>query len=171
MTHDLSFIPDHTLPEGYQFQFFSDFDDRNHWAEIETAANEFQIEASALRRFQNECEPHLDEVRKRLIFLLNPNGNYAGTTMAWFNAYNHQTIGRLHWTAIHPAYQGQKLAKPLIAKAMNVLAQHHNQAYLKTQPHNLAAIHNYLHFGFQPLLIDEASKQTWNHVYAKLSDT
>ncbi|WP_171046282.1 GNAT family N-acetyltransferase [Lentibacillus cibarius] len=170
MAHDLTNIPVQPLPENYQFSRLQKEADKKHWAEIVAAADEFATKQAALERFDHEFKPHLSETKQRMIFLQTHDGHDAGTATAWFDTWNRQTIGRLHWVAIHPEYQGKKLGKPLIAEAMNVLASFHQQAYLRTQPRNLTAIRIYRQFGFEPIIRSQRDEQAWNAVYSQLQN-
>ena len=164
MSHNLIETPSYDLPKGYRFRFFQHEDDVNHWAKIVTATDEFSNEQAALDRFRTEFATHLSEVQKRMFFVETADGKTIGTATGWFGTWNNQTLGRLHWVEISPAHQGKKLGKPMIAKAMEVLAHYHNKAYLKTQTTSLAAIHIYKKFGWEPVINTEQDQYAWSFV-------
>ncbi|WP_158234629.1 GNAT family N-acetyltransferase [Lentibacillus sediminis] len=167
--NDTPYIPNHPLPAGYEFSLLTYEEQRHQWAEVTTAAGEFPHKTQALKRFAEEFTPHLTEAKKRILFLKTTNGSYAGTATAWVGEWDKQTIGRLHWMEIKPEFQGQKLGRPLIAKAFELLSNYHHKAYLKTQPRSLAAIHLYLEFGFTPAIQTTAQEVAWNYVFSQLN--
>ncbi|PLR85045.1 GNAT family N-acetyltransferase [Bacillus canaveralius] len=147
MKHDLNFIPSYTLPINYSIRNF-ELVDLEQWAKILTAANEFESVEKALERFNWEYQPYLEEVKKRVLFIENEQGQVIGTASAWFDKDN-IAMGRIHWVAILPGYQGKKLAKPLLSVILQRLSKFHKEAYLKTQTTNNRAINLYLSLGFR----------------------
>ncbi|HLR08735.1 MAG TPA: GNAT family N-acetyltransferase [Bacillota bacterium] len=171
MTSHLNDIPEYPLPDGFTFCLLSHEQEKEQWAEITTAAGEFTDKQHALQRFATEFAPKLNEVKRRIVFLKTTHDTYVGTATAWFGQWKNQTIGRLHWIAIKPAFQGKGLGKPLVAKAVKLLKQYHHKAYLKTQPRNLTAIYIYRDFGFKPAIHSAAEEQAWNAVFSRLRST
>ncbi|KRG15371.1 GNAT family N-acetyltransferase [Lederbergia galactosidilytica] len=149
MHHTLEDIPKYTMPSGFHFRFYEREDDLGNWARIVTATKEFANETEAIGRFKKEFLPFKDQLFKRVIFIETKDGETIGTATAWFGMWQKEELGRLHWVEILPDYQGQGLGKPLISKTMELLAQHHNKAYLKTQDTSEAAIHIYQKFGWK----------------------
>ncbi|WP_167751401.1 GNAT family N-acetyltransferase [Lentibacillus salicampi] len=168
MLHDLKHIPDCPLPDGFHFSLLHHKEEGKQWANLVTETGEFPDESQALARFGSELASDLNEAKKRVIFLKTTDGRYAGTASAWFGKWDDETIGRLHWVEIAPAFQGIKLGRPLIIKALKQLKMYHEKAYLKTQPASLAAIHLYLNFGFKPAIHTADEKCAWNHVFTQL---
>jgi len=142
-------IPVYHLPERYQFKLFED-QDEIHWAAVETAAGEFQTLTGALKHFDKEFSGHLEEMKKRCVFLLSPDGEVVGTTTAWLGEFQGISQGRLHWVAIKPSHQGRGLAKPMLSYALSIMAKYHYKAYLTTQTTSWKAVRMYLDFGFEP---------------------
>ncbi|PXY55002.1 N-acetyltransferase [Virgibacillus profundi] len=128
------------------------------------ATGEFSSEDQALERFAQEFKPHLNEAKKRIIFLETTDGQTAGTATAWYGEWNSEIIGRLHWIEILPEFQGLRLGRPLVAEAMRLLALYHNHAYLKTQITSRAAIHIYKKLGFKPVILHEEEREVWEHI-------
>lgn len=156
------------LPEGYYFRNFRD-GDQETWAEIETAAGEFNSKDKALQRFNDEFKGFESELESRCFFLCDSNGQAIGTAMGWYgNDYNGETIGRLHWIAICPSHQGKKLGKPLVAKAIKRIQQSHDKAYLTSQTTSWKAINMYLDFGFRPLYTYSDCEKAWELLAHKL---
>lgn len=168
MRHDLKEIPDYELPAGYKFQAFKQGDEKE-WARIETAVGEFDSEARALERFTEEFHPYIKEFEKRSLFLVNEADEKIGTITSWYGNYKNDIIGRIHWVAIRPEYQGKGLAKPMLSGAMKLLAEFHNRAYLTSQTTSYPAINLYLDFGFQPVIEKESDKEAWYLLEEKLN--
>ena len=161
----LKTIPESALPVGYQFRFFQ-HGDEHHWARINVSTKEFPGTDVALERFNQEFYPHLPEVKKRMLFILNEEETPIGTATAWFGKWEGRVIGRLHWVEIIPEYQGKGLGVPLISKAIELLAIYHEEAYLKTQTTSQAAIHLYKKLGFEPVIHSEEEKEGWSLIKA-----
>ena len=159
---DLKHIPEYQLPEGFKVRFF-EIGEEDLWARVETSVNEFNDEAAALTRFDNEFGPHIDEMTKRCLFVENSAGEVIGTTTAWYGTLEGEQYvsGRIHWVAVVPEYQGKKLSKPLLAEAMQVLAEYHDSAYLTSQTTSYQAVNMYLNFGFVPYVTNETDVEAW----------
>jgi ribosomal protein S18 acetylase RimI-like enzyme len=165
MSATLRDIPEAILPSGFHFRLFREGDEQ-YWAEINTATKEFTNMKSALNRFESEFMPYRIETKKRVIILETDEGKPVGTAAAWFGDFNGKQTGRLHWVEIMPEYQGRKLGKPLVIKALEILSSFHNEAYLKTQTTSLTAIHIYLKLGFKPVIRNTEDQEGWNLVFS-----
>jgi GNAT superfamily N-acetyltransferase len=158
---DWSGVPDPLLPDGYSFRLFHE-GDALAWAEIETLAGEFSNIEAALARFEQEFMPHVDEMKLRCWFLVNPQGRLVGTINAWRGDTLGELQGRIHWVSIIPQEQGKKLAKPLLSRALHTLAElGHKSAYLTTQTTSWQAVNLYLKFGFKPVVRTEQCAEGW----------
>ena len=155
----------HPIPDGYCIRNYRNGEE-GLWAEIETAAGEFETEKEALEQFEEEFGPYREEMEKRCFFLMHKkSGRPAGTTTAWYNDnYKGESYGRIHWVGIHPDFQGRKLAKPMLATAMLRLAEYHDKAYLTTQTTSYKAINMYLDFGFRPELVRDGCRRAWKMI-------
>lgn len=149
MTHDLRSIPDYPLPAGYEFRLFKSEADIESWAGIVTETREFTRKESALERFHSEFSPHLEKVKKRMLFITTKTGEPVGTATAWYGEKKGIEIGRMHWVSIIPAHQGKQLGRPLIVKAMQILSEYHDKAYLTTQAKSEKGIHLYERLGWK----------------------
>ncbi|MEC0242837.1 GNAT family N-acetyltransferase [Paenibacillus dokdonensis] len=157
----LNDIPQYPFPSPFRVRNFKPGDERS-WVKIETSVGEFADEDAALKHFDKEFGSHVHEMKSRCLFIENGDGEAIGTTTAWYGALrDEERIGRIHWVAIRPEYQGQKLAKPLLGAALQVLDQYHPQAYLTTQTTSFKAIQMYLDFGFEPLLHAPGCMEGW----------
>lgn len=169
MIHDniRSCKTDIPLPEGY---FIANYKDGDHllWADIEVAAKEFSSIDKALERF-SEYVDFKQQLQSRCFFLYNSSGEAIGTSMGWYdNNFNGEKLGRLHWVAIKPEYQGRRLGKPMVAMALKRIQQSHDKAYLSSQTTSWKAINMYLDFGFRPLYFSENCKKAWEMLTEKL---
>lgn len=164
MKHNLKNTPHFPLPEGYQFRFFGQEGDAEAWAKIVTLTNEFSNEDKAMIRFNEEFLPYIAEAEKRMIFIVTDESQLVGTATAWFGKWNDEVIGRLHWIEIIPEFQGRKLGRPLITKAMELLGDYHSSAFLKTQQSSEAAIHLYDQLGWKPAILHKEEQNVWDEI-------
>lgn len=166
---NLNNIPQYKLPEGYRFRMFESGDERT-WANIETRVDEFKNEAAALERFEREFGPYIDEMSHRCLFIENAEREAIGTTTAWRGELKGDgtILGRIHWVGIVPECQGRGLSKPLLSKAMHILAGFHDGAYLTSQTTSWQAVNMYLNFGFEPVQLDENYEAAWSVMEEKL---
>ena len=84
-------IPLYPLPPGYSFKLYNpNTNDDQKWAEIATTAGEFRSIQEGheyfVKRFLNDKNSHL--LPERLHFLVNPEGRYIGTAMAWSGEFD-----------------------------------------------------------------------------------
>ena len=109
-----------------------------------------------------------DEVKlgRRQFYICNQKGKAIGTATAWYNPdYHGDHIGRVHWVAIHPDYQGQGLSRPLLSHVLNRLKElGHERCYLRTLHVRTPALRLYLSYGFKPDLRSERDKKIWQEV-------
>ncbi|MDF2716699.1 MAG: hypothetical protein K0R28_3624, partial [Paenibacillus sp.] len=131
---------------------------------IEHAVDEFKSTEAAMRRFTEEFAPHIAEMEKRCLFVIDAQGLPIGTTTAWYGLLNGNRIGRIHWVAVIPEHQGKKLSKPLLSAALRTLAQFHEQAYLTTQTTSYKAVGMYLNYGFEPVMQTPECTEGWKWI-------
>ncbi|MDF2714791.1 MAG: hypothetical protein K0R28_1716 [Paenibacillus sp.] len=153
-------IPDAPLPEGYSLRSFRSGDEK-HWARIEHAVDEFKSTEAAMRHFTEEFAPHIAEMERRCLFVIDRHGVPVGTTTAWYGKLDGGQIGRIHWVAVVPEHQGKKLSKPLLSAALRTLAQFHDKAYLTTQTTSYKAVGMYLNYGFEPVMQTPECPEGW----------
>lgn len=165
---NLDNIENYKLADDFSFVYFND-NDEQIWANIEYLADEFESEEAALERFNNEFKGLKEDLYKRNIFIENKDGQKIATIMAWYGDLRGFIEGRIHWVSIIPEYQGKSLAKPLLAKALKVLAKYHKSVYLTTQTRNYKAINLYLSFGFKPYINYDNDLLGWKLVEEKLN--
>lgn len=181
---DLTDYPIYTLPEGYSFSIYEPGNEEK-WAEIEASVGEFKCEKDALDYFEEEFAPHIQEFKRRCVFLRDEGGEFVGTTTGWYgNLLSEEDMPRIHWVAIKPEHQGKGLAKALLTKSFDILKEIHCQGkvYLTTQTWSYKAINMYLQFGFKPYLeakpdgwkkikkdFDTDNERAWGIIFDKLS--
>ena len=155
-------LPEYELPGGYSIRFFENGEERL-WAKVETAVDEFRTVPAALEHFEKEFGPYREEMTKRCLFLEKNDCEVIGTTTAWYGILEGEesVTGRIHWVSVIPEYQGKKLSKPLLGKAMQVLANYHESAYLTSQTTSYQAVNMYLNFGFEPYVTNDTDIEAW----------
>ena len=122
--------------------------DEGLWDEIQRDAEPyFSIEPGL---FVEEFGADLEAAWERVFLVTEPGGREVGTMGAWYRTFEGRDYGLIHWVAVRPAFQGLGLAKASLAGALEVLARHHEAAYLITQSKRIPAISLYLDAGFRP---------------------
>ncbi len=165
---DLERVPVLDLPAGFAIGFYAPGDEAA-WARIEHQAGEFPDDEKALAHFAREFGGHRSEMSERCLFLHGPDGEPIGTSTAWYGELGGRAIGRLHWVAIVPRYQGRGLAKPLVSAAMARMRRWHSSSYLTTQTTSWIAVKVYLDFGFRPVFDKPDSREAWAVMAALLN--
>ena len=158
-------IPAAALPEGFRIRAYRPCEE-TAWSEIETAAGEFAAVEGAMRGFDIYFRTDELLLPQRMLFAVDAHDRPVATATAWF----HGDAGMLHWVAVHGAFQGRGLARPVIAAALGRLRDlGYTSVGLGTQPPSWVAIRLYLEFGFLPVRKDDpAVIAGWEAVYHKL---
>ena len=135
------------LPGGYAFRFY-ETGDAAHWARIETSVLEFDSEDDARRHFAEEFLPHEDELRRRCVFVLRPDGLPIATATAWFSE---EHPARLHWVAVCPEEQGRGIGKAITLKVLEIFRElaPAEPIWLFTQTWSRVAVKMYEKLGFR----------------------
>lgn len=155
------------LPEGYHFAFYQEGDEVE-WADIETAVSEFKNEAQALDYFKQKFIPYSDELKQRMLFVVNPSGEKVGTCSAWWKELpDGNRYPLVHWLAVKPGHQGKGIATALMNQTLILLKSLENTspAYLHTQTWSHVAIGLYQKIGFT--ISDKKIDGTLNPDYKK----
>ena len=98
------------------------------------------------QQYYDKVEPLLHD---RMLFIINSAGEKVATATAY--PTDEPGFGQVHWVAVKREEQGKGLARPLIAKVLEVLAGHGSQrAFLHTQTVTWVAVRLYQQFGFRP---------------------
>ncbi len=158
-------IPVWKLPAGFSFHYYKP-GDMDIWLDIERQAdtdNTFDRQ-----RFESTFSSRLDLLEQRMIFIFDEKGRPIATSTAW---YEDDKVGLVHWVAVVPAFQGQGLAKPLLARTLERFVElGYQSAMLRTQTFRIAAINLYLKFGFVPLISSLQDTDSWREVAAKFKN-
>ncbi len=159
----LKAIPHYDLPENFYFKWYEPGNEKL-WLDIHALAEKY-IPAMDLKLYHEQFNP-LELLQQRQVFIMGQNKQAIGTSTAWFNDdYHGQSIGRVHWVAIIPEFQGKGLAKPLMSMTLKRMAElGHPRAYLSTSSGRIAAIQLYLKFGFKPIIYEEKDKSIWKQI-------
>ena len=137
------------LPDGFSFKLFTP-DDVPHWGSIEASVLEFASEAEACEYFERSYLPHLHELQKRCIFIINADDLPVATATAWFADGKLGYQASLHWVATRPEYQGKGLGKAVVQKALEVFRELEpgKSVWLHTQTWSHVAVRLYHSLGF-----------------------
>ena len=149
---EIDTAPQPVLPEGYHFRLYEP-GDIVHWARITTIVEEFTAQEEAEARFAKQFLPEEDELRRRCVFVIAPDGQPVATAMAWMFEEGGKRYGRVHWICNDPAHQGKGIGKAIVLWAVNRLKELEPglDAYLDTQTWSHKAIGMYLRLGFHPV--------------------
>lgn len=138
------------LPAGYAIRTYQPGDEEA-WAEIEYSIGDFPSveEAKALFTQRYLQDPAL--AAERIFFLIAPDGEVAGSAIAWENDRQGMPVRALHWLVVREAYQGKGLGKALCQHVLRYFRRIDNAApvYLHTQPWSWKAILLYISLGFK----------------------
>lgn len=154
MTYEnLNKIKEFPLPEGFSFQYFQSIEkDLNAWISIHIKSGEFTDESMAKQYFFDFYKNFLNELDKRLFFIVDnkTKEKVATSTVSIANDHGYNCV--VDWLAISKDYQGKKLSKPLICQTLKTAKNlGYNKIMLHTQTHTWLAAKLYLDLGFEPL--------------------
>ncbi|NBK98781.1 MAG: GNAT family N-acetyltransferase [Erysipelotrichia bacterium] len=139
------------LPSGYRFKAYT-LGDEKHWAALEYEVNEFSSKADALAYFERVFAPHQEQLKKRMFFILDAQGNYVATASAWFKDDEKRHYALLHWVSVSPTQQGKGLGKIIVSYALSHFAKvdpNEKEIFLHTQTWSYKAIALYYQLGFR----------------------
>lgn len=166
----LTDLPSFVLPAPYTLRWYQPGDER-FWVELHVAADAYLTFTA--ETFDREFGADRALLSTRQAYLCDGTGTPIGTASAWFYADEEgEPYGLVHWVAIHPAAQGQGLAKPLLGLVCTRLRElGHDRAYLNTSTGRIPAINLYLRFGFVPKMHRdrETTLRAWQQVRARLA--
>ena len=145
-------VPEPILPEGYAFRTYLPGDEKN-WARIATIVDEFSCEQNAESAFRKQFMQDESALRKRLSFVIAPDGSAIAISMAWRFEEGGRHFGRVHWICTDPAHQGKGIGRAIVAWAIRRIAELDPgvDIYLDTQTWSHKAIGLYLRIGFHPV--------------------
>lgn len=156
---DTSKYNDDTLPYGFHYEFYKPGDECE-WSMIHIKSGEFMSMEEGLKLFHDFYDSFIEELPKRLFFVVNEDGEKVGTaTVSLLKEKEFGYDAVVDWFAITKEYQGHHLSKPMINKIIK-LANHlgHSKLLLHTQTNSWLAAKLYLDLGFEPFNIEENMK-------------
>ena len=170
LERELDDLPVHPLPEGYRFVFYRP-GDREDWLDIERSAKEFDSRERGLELWQRYFGGHEEQLPRQMLFVQEEaTGEKVATASAYFDVIHGDPSGSawLHWVAVRRDRQGQGLSKPLVAKALAVMAERGDtHAKVPTQTTSWLAVKVYLDLGFRPIPQNAVnSREGWRIVRA-----
>lgn len=156
---DTSKFGDDTLPKDFHYEFYKLGDERE-WAKIHVKSGEFMSVDEGLKVFHDFYDYFLEELPKRLFFVVNSDGEKVGTaTISLLSKKKFGYEAVVDWFAIKKQYQGYKLSKPMINRFIKLAYElGHNKLLLHTQTHTWLAAKLYLDLGFEPFNVEEDMK-------------
>lgn len=162
-------LPRHDLPPGFSIRMYRPGDEQP-WFDIHKLADFLNpAERFTHKLFEEQFGYDRPALEQRCLFLVAPDGRDIGTATAWYDDDFHgHGMGRVHWVAIVPEFQGRGLAKPLMSAVMERLADFHDRAYLSTNSPRLPAIHLYLKLAFHPFIRNDEDRRGWQQVAQSL---
>jgi len=160
---DLENIPQFMPPSGFGLRWYGPGDE-SRWLDIHLKADRYNTITAKLFFGQFGTDSSL--LAKRQCYLLDRVGNAIGTATAWFDDKGEPgRMGRVHWVALVPEYQGRGLSKPLMtAVCVRLRELGHRQACLTTSSARRPAIYLYLRVGFAPLIQNDAEAEIWRRI-------
>ncbi len=166
---DLDGIPRVELPDDMTLRLYRPGDDET-WLRVHRQAyadDVYEITPDLFRTSFGEDEAGL---RRRCLFLVDADGREVGTATAWYERrWNARPWGRLHYVAIVPSARGRRLSRALSAAALERMRRlGHRRALLGTQTPRIPAIRTYLRLGFVPHVPDDAARDAWRRVAARI---
>ncbi|MFC5649536.1 GNAT family N-acetyltransferase [Paenibacillus solisilvae] len=142
-------LPQFELPDGYSFERYTSGMEVK-WAAIEASVGEFENNEESLTYFKKEYLPYSNELKDRLLFVLNKEGEPVGTITGWWNLTGERRDLSIHWFAVSKEYQGLGIGKALVSECIRNLLhlEGDKDVYLHTQTWSYIAIALYLKTGF-----------------------
>ncbi len=162
-------VPKYVVPEPFTLRNYCVGDEEN-WFRIYKAADNYNRIYSSMFREYFGADQEL--LARRQFYLCDAEGTAIGTASAWLNPNFHgEALGRVHWVAILPEYQGRGLSKPLIsAVCQRLLECGHQDSYLRTISVRITAIRLYLGFGFLPDVRSPHDAEIWQGICKHIPD-
>lgn len=155
--NDTSKYTKYELPNGYHFEYYKQGDEYD-WIDIHISTGEFTSIDMGLEYFHTFFDSFINELDKRLIFIVEDNTNLKVGTSTISLLNNGECA--VDWLAIRREYQGKKLSKPLISKTVELAKElGHNKITLHTQTTTWLAAIIYLDYGFE--ILNKEEKEGW----------
>ncbi len=145
-----NFTDNIALPEGYSFKMYESGFEYN-WAQTESEVLEFETKEKALEYFENELSSQQEQLKERMVFIVNRKGVPVANACAWYINYQGKHQAHVHYVAVSPKYQKLGLGKAIFTKVLTIFSacEAGEDIYLHTQTWSHVAIRMYLHMGFK----------------------
>lgn len=145
-----NFCDDIILPEGYSFKMYEPGFE-NYWAQTEAEVLEYESKEKALEYFRKELLPYQEQLKERMVFVINQQGEAIANACAWYIDYKGKHQAQVHYVAVRPKYQGIGIGKALFTKILTIFPKFEagEDVYLHTQTWSHVAIRMYLKMGFK----------------------
>jgi GNAT superfamily N-acetyltransferase len=155
-------IPRYELPEGLTARLIRG-DQLCLWTDIWRDAEPFDsIDDDLIMR---EFGQDMAGFCLRCFLVFDARGCAIATATAWYSDdFRQGRWGRVHWVATRPSWQGKGIARGLMTRVMDLMAEHHDKAWLATSSGRLGAIKIYLDFGFEPVRDHPGGTEAWSQV-------
>ena len=162
--HNLEGLPPMTeLPAGYTLREYREGDE-DPLANVLRAA--FADENWTPAQFRAKLVDAPDVTKT---FVITEGARPVATTSVRLLPDRFPGSGYVHWVAVDPAFQGQRLGYILVLAALHEFARMGcKDAVLETDDNRLAAIKTYQNLGFQPEHRDPPHMDRWAKVAADL---
>ena len=182
---DTDAYPRVDLAEGYRFAPFRTGFERQ-WARLQCEVGQLDSQGEAEEVFINEflrgkgtdwtkrtdraqavvpahtpltAYPCYEQMQRRVLFVADASGCVVGTGALWPGRHFGEARQRLHYVAVHPAHQGQGIAKAIVSQLLDLYNELElaGNVYLTSQTWSYRAINIYAMFGFRPYLGEKPS--------------
>lgn len=180
-------MPHYSLPKRYSFRYYRD-GYRKSWAKIQVNVNHFETLEEACNRFDRDFGESIDNIKDRMIFVLDEEGRKVATATMWFTLVSGHLINRVHWVEVEPPHQGKQISHAMMTELLTQFSPS-GPIYLTTQTWSYRAISIYFKFGFLPFpykqidsyftssydhnvdmaFENEEIKKAWNLIYTKIN--
>ncbi|MGI5959892.1 MAG: GNAT family N-acetyltransferase [Massiliimalia sp.] len=173
---DTQYYPHFELPRGFHFHSYQPGYEEK-WAQLEYEVEgmdtleeargvfytEFLLgqtyqwldrDGEEKRYPQPEQCPYFEEMRRRMVFVMDDRGELTGIGALWPGWTFGREDQRLHWIAVKPKYQGLGIAKAIVSKLLDLYNDmgYSGYLYLASQTWSYKALRIYYLFGFEPYL-------------------
>ena len=144
-----STIPDNILPAGFKLDTYKKGDEKA-WVKIARLLREFENEREGLSYFESEFKNDEDELSRRCLFLVTPEGEKIGTLTNWWAYTGVRRDPWMKWFLLHPEYQGKGLGKGTFYEGLRrmLAIEGDRTIYLHTQTWSYKGINIYRKAGF-----------------------
>ena len=143
-------IPGDVLPSGYSLALYQKGDEFD-WVKIAMAHSEFVSKEDGLNYFWSEFKEYHDELSRRCLFLLSPEGEKIGTMTNWWTYTGVRCDPWIKWVLIMPEYIGKGLGQSFFYEGLKqmIAIEGDRDIYLQTQTWSYKGVNIYMKAGFE----------------------